>query len=247
MSKTLNVKSNVKEEIRAKAKKLDLEGFLSKDFLKAKFNGQLLRGQVSGPSNNWNEIIENLDEFLNAETLELYVEMENKINALIPDELVNSISEFNVIQNKKSKLQDEIKGLERQKILVDDKPGIVGQMKIMEIELEIDSKKNELEEVKKVYFEAYRSGLTNTQISEELSILQSEIGNIKNDYIDSIEKEMELLLIKSNALEKLSRNIDLLYDFNKMVESRIGIVNASADKAIKSSEMKIPFIQTLVK
>lgn len=247
MAKTLNVKSNVKEEIRAKAKKLNIEGFLSKDFLKVKLNGQLLRGQVVGIGSNWKEINKNLNEFLNAETLDMYVEMENKINILIPDKLVNSINEFNKIQDKKLKLQEEIKGLEHQKIMMDDKTGIIGQMKIMEIELAIDSKKNELDEVKKAYFEAYRSGLENTQISEELSILAGEIANIRNEQVEEIEKEIELMNIKSEMLRKLSLNIDPLNDYKNMIESRIGMGNSSSEKAIKSSEMNIPFIQTLIK
>lgn len=237
----------VKEDIRAAAKTMNIEGFLSKDFFKNDFNRQLLKGGTVGPSSNWKDINDNINEFLNTETLELYVEMENKVNTLIPEALVVSIGAFNVIQDRKMKLQDEIKQLEHEVILVENKESLTGQMRTMEIELEIDTKKQELETVKTEYFEAYRAALLNTQISEDLSVLVNEIGNIRNEYLEVIDNEKEMLIVKAKALDKLPRNLNLLDDLNNMIEARLNIGYLGAGKAVKSSEMKMPFIQTLVK
>lgn len=242
-----NTQNIVKEEIRAKAKALNLDAFTSRDFLKNEFNQKLIKGQAVGPGSSYKEINTNINEFLNTETLELYVEMENKVNTLITDELVSAITTFNNLQKQRDGLQEEIRALERSKLYVDNKGNVTGQMELMEIDIQIDAKKTELEAVQKAYIQAYKAGLESTTLPKDLWVLANEIANIRNEYLDEINKEMEILQTKSIALRKLSNGISLLDDLKAMIAERLGAANNMADIAISSSEKQIPFIQAQVK
>ena len=242
-----NTQNIVKEEIRAKAKALNLDAFTSREFFREKAVQDFFRGQSSETPETNGVIRANFNEFLDSEIGELYLEMENKVNTLITDELVSSIATFNNLQKQRDGLQEEIRVLERSKLYVDNKGNVTGQMELMEIDIQIDAKKTELEAVQKAYIQAYKAGLGNTTLPGDLWVLANEIANIRNEYLDEINKEMEILQTKSIALSKLSNRISLLDDLKAMIAERLGDANNMVDIAISSSEQQIPFIQAQVK
>lgn len=239
--------SNIKDEIRSKSKKVNLEGFLAKDFLKNEFNQSLLKGESAGASSNWKEINAAINTFLNTETLELYIELENKINELIPENAVQTVQAFIAAQSKVSTLEDEVRRLEREKHLVPNRESIAGQMKIMELEIEIDRMKVELDDLKKVYFKEYKTALEYTNISRDLAIMVNEVRNIHNEFIEAVMKERELLNAKSLALQNLLKNFRPMEDLKDMIDSKLSIGGSQADLIIKSAENGVPFVQALVK
>lgn len=242
-----NTQNIVKEEIRAKAKVLNLDAFTSREFFREKAVQDFFRGQSSASPETNGVIRANFNEFLDSEIGELHLEMENKVNTLITDELVSAIAAFNTQQELKNNLEEEIRVLERSKLFVDNKDKVHGQMKIMEIDIEIDTKKTELDAVQKAYIQAYKAGLETTTLPKDLWVLVNEVTNIRNEYQKQIDEEIEVLQTRMIALQRISTQINLVDDIKNMISERLGNVQSKIDLAITSSEEQVPFIQSQVK
>lgn len=242
-----NTQNIVKEEIRAKAKALNLDAFTSREFFREKAVQDFFRGQSSASPETNGVIRANFNEFLDSEIGELHLEMENKVNALITDELVSAIAAFNTQQELKNNLEEEIRVLERSKLFVDNKDKVHGQMKIMEIDIEIDTKKTELDAVQKAYIQAYKAGLESTTLPKDLWVLVNEVTNIRNEYQKQIDEEIELLQTRMIALKRMYSQINLVDDIKGMISERLGNVHSNIDLTITSSEEQVPLIQSQVK
>ena len=189
----------------------------------------------------------NIEDFLD-DTMESFnKELRNKVNDLISDDLVMMIKNFDDIQIKKLGIEEDLRSLERQRIQLENKNDIMTQMKKMELKIKINELNHELDSTSKAYIEAYMKGLEETQLPNDLDRLVSEAKSTENVLIKRIEFERTVLDAKLKALDLMSNKIEITDYLRRLINSRLNAREDYADRVIKSSKMKIPVIQAIVK
>lgn len=232
-------KTNIKEEIQSKIKKLDVEKVINNDLIKD--NVQILNGRMSGSTNEISRLVKNqynssIDDFMKL--------IDSMITQFVSDEVVDLTNRTLEAYNSKTTLETEINELRRQlSILINEKES---NLIIIALENAIENKKEQLEEKENVYKQLYRESIKKTTLPKDLAELIKCVRDIEDDEKEKISKEVQLLRAKANALELL--RIEIKYDTERMIEERINIpVALISCKAYQSSDEQIPLINILLK
>lgn len=247
MAKATNSKTINQVENNQVIEKFDLEEFLSRDFVRDATLHKILNSQITEQADSWDRVNRNIEDFLD-DTMESFnKELRNKVNDLISDDLVMMIKNFDDIQIKKLGIEEDLRSLERQRIQLENKNDIMTQMKKMELKIKINELNHELDSTSKAYIEAYMKGLEETQLPNDLDRLVSEAKSTENVLIKRIEFERTVLDAKLKALDLMSNKIEITDYLRRLINSRLNAREDYADRVIKSSKMKIPVIQAIVK
>ncbi len=247
MAKAVNNKTNSEVENSEIMEKFNINEFLSRDFTRDEFLHQVLNGQISEQPHTWNNVNKNIEEFLGS-TLDNYKkELKNNVNTMISEEIVSLIKKFDDIQRKRLELEEELRKAERERFQIEKSDDITTQMKKMEMDIEINEMKRTLDSTNKAYIEAYKNGLEKTQISHDFDSLALEVRSIESQLFDQIEVERDVLKAQLKVLDLLSHKVEIMDYLKKQINSRLDVRGDYADRVIKSSKMKIPVIQAIVK
>lgn len=236
----LFLKKNLKEELKEKIKKLDIEKIINDDVVKE--NIQLLNGKVSGPEPG--EVFKLINNEYKSNTVELYNAIEKKVNSLIDDEAIKSINQTLEAYNSKCTVENEITELNN-KIKSTKKSDSIDRYKVMDLEDQIEEKQELLYEIDKVFKERYKIALRNTLIKSDLAEMMKQLREIEDEEREQLSKEIQFQQTKLNALKLL--RIRIIDNAENLIDKRINIpVALMSDKAIESSNKQIPLIRILL-
>lgn len=232
-------KKDIKEELQSRIKKMDVEKIINDNCIMD--NMQLLNGKMTGDTNEISRLVRNQYYSCIEDLMQL---IEKKITQSVSDEVIDLVNRTLEAHSSKSVLESKIIELKNQlSLLITDKDN---KFKLLDLENQIEINQEQLEEKEKNFKQLYRESLKKTTLSKDLAELIKCVRSIEDEEKEKIDKEVQLLRAKANALELL--RIELLYDTERMIEKRINIPTTLISyKANQSSSEQIPLINIFLK
>lgn len=231
-------KSDIRSEIRAKIRKMDFQKILDNEVISN--NIPVLLSYSTAPLTQvqkyiTNEIVEN-NKALNDV-------IERKINEIISDNVIESIESFLSSKRNKENTEYEISKLKSKINLLNREDDLIEKCAL---EFELTKKEEELGKIKGMFVGAYKEGIEKSLIPCELYEVFDEVQCIRNEVKEEIEKEIDLMKAKTEALRMILSSSNILDNMHSMIEDRVN--NEVRSKSlIESSKGQIPIVQVLMK
>ncbi|ACL76188.1 hypothetical protein [Ruminiclostridium cellulolyticum] len=232
MSKKINLKSKVS--------KINYDEILNHDVIREE-KGALLGGSTAFPSGTIKHVLGRCKDI----NKELYTTLDSKINELLPENILQCVTETMKAKGIVDRIEDEIQQLKLKAANYSDGT-TESKIEAMSIQLDIDLKNEELTDARKVFMEAYKTALANTVISEELYELYEQARVITTELLNEMDEKIEMYRAKAKALIVSRRDMRVFDDVQRLINQRINHGNI-AELAIESSKKNIPLIKSIIK
>lgn len=231
-------KNDIRSTLKSKIGKMNFEKILENDVISN--NIPALLNYSTTPLNQVQKYINNEVKEHNKALNDV---VESNINKIISDDVVESIKSFLVAKRNKENKESEIQKLKAKINILNSEDDLIEKCKL---EIELSEKEEELRKAKEAFVIAYKEGIEKTLISSELYEMAIEVKYIKNEIREEIEKEIELMKAKIEALRNIFRTSDIVYDMNLMLEDRVNN-EVMSERLIEASKEQIPIVQILMK